>query len=125
MHYQVRQPQGKLVRVTKGHVFNVAADIRRSSPTFQQWVGIELSETNLRQVWIPVGFAHGFLVLSDVAECQYKTTAYYAPEHERCIAWDDPSLNIQWPIEELGALQITMSLKDTNGARLSEVELFA
>jgi dTDP-4-dehydrorhamnose 3,5-epimerase len=97
LHYQIQQPQGKLVRVVRGAVFDVAVDIRKSSPTFGRWVGLELCEEDHRQLWVPVGFAHGFLVLSDTAEFLYKTTDYYAPEYERCIAWDDPRLAIEWP----------------------------
>jgi dTDP-4-dehydrorhamnose 3,5-epimerase len=97
LHYQLHRPQGKLVRVVAGAVFDVAVDIRRDSPTFGQWAGEVLSADNKRQLWVPPGLAHGFLVLSDSAEFLYKTTDYYAPEHERCIAWNDPTLGIQWP----------------------------
>ena len=99
LHYQIQQPQGKLVRVVQGAVFDVAVDIRKSSPTFGQWVGEILSAENKRQMWVPEGFAHGFVVLSDTAECLYKTTNYYAPEHERCIVWNDPAIALQWPID--------------------------
>ena len=99
LHYQIQQPQGKLVRVVQGEVFDVAVDIRKSSPTFGQWVGEILSAENKRQMWVPEGFAHGFVVLSDTAECLYKTTNYYAPEHERCIVWNDPAIALQWPID--------------------------
>lgn len=119
LHYQVRQPQGKLVRVVRGAVFDVAVDIRRGSNTFGQWVGTELSEDNHRQLWIPPGFAHGFLVLSESADFLYKTTDYYAPEHERCIAWNDPAIGIQWPT---GAPPL-LSSKDQLGKLLSESEL--
>ena len=98
LHYQIQQPQGKLVRVVVGEVFDVAVDIRRSSPSFGQWFGAMLSAENKRQMWVPPGFAHGFCVTSDVAEFLYLTTDYYAPEHERCIRWDDPDLNITWPL---------------------------
>ncbi len=98
LHYQVQQPQGKLVRVVRGAVFDVAVDIRRGSPTFGQWVGQELSEDNRRQLWVPPGFAHGFVVLSEMAEFLYKTTDYYAPQFERSLAWDDPVLAIRWPV---------------------------
>ena len=97
LHYQIQQPQGKLVRVVQGAVFDVAVDIRKSSPTFGQWVGEELSADNHRQLWVPPGFAHGFLVLSETAEFLYKTTEYYAPQHERCIAWNDGAIGINWP----------------------------
>ena len=99
LHYQVEQPQGKLVRVVQGEVFDVAVDIRKGSPTFGQWVGEILSAENKRQLWIPPGLAHGFVVLSETAEFLYKTTDYYAPAHERCIAWNDPELAITWPID--------------------------
>ncbi|MGK2915723.1 MAG: dTDP-4-dehydrorhamnose 3,5-epimerase [Porticoccaceae bacterium] len=121
LHYQIRQPQGKLVRVVRGAVFDVAVDIRRSSATFGQWVGVELSEDNHRQLWVPAGFAHGFLVLSDSAEFLYKTTDYYAPEHERCIRWDDSDIGIAWPLD--GAPLV--SAKDTSGSSLANVEMFA
>jgi dTDP-4-dehydrorhamnose 3,5-epimerase len=113
LHYQVQQPQGKLVRVTAGEVFDVVVDIRRDSPTFGQWVGEILSADNKRQLWIPPGLAHGFVVLSEHAEFLYKTTDYYAPEHERCIAWNDPTLAIQWPA--LNGLP-QLSVKDAAGA---------
>lgn len=120
LHYQIRQPQGKLIRVVRGEVFDVAVDIRRSSPTFGQWVGQILSAENKRQLWVPEGFAHGFVVLSDTAECLYKTTDYFAPEHERCIAWNDPAIGIQWPIECAPVL----SVKDRQGTSLAEAEHF-
>jgi len=112
LHYQVQQPQGKLVRVTRGAVFDVAVDIRKSSPTFGQWVGVELTEDNYKQLWVPPGLAHGFMVLSDTADFLYKTTDYYAPEHERCIAWNDETLNIKWP--DIDVL-IRLSAKDQVG----------
>ena len=121
LHYQIQQPQGKLVRVVRGAVFDVAVDIRKGSPTFGKWVGIELSEDNRKQLWIPVGFAHGFLVTSDSAEFLYKTTDYYAPEHERCIAWNDSSIGIQWP---LGATP-QLSAKEILGQPLASAEVFA
>lgn len=111
LHYQVEQPQGKLVRVVQGEVFDVAVDIRKGSPTFGQWVGEILSAENKRQLWIPPGLAHGFVVLSETAEFLYKTTDYYAPAHERCIAWDDPELAITWPIDGAPSL----SAKDAAG----------
>jgi dTDP-4-dehydrorhamnose 3,5-epimerase len=121
LHYQIQQPQGKLVRVVRGSVFDVAVDIRRSSPTFGRWGGEELSESNHKQLWVPPGFAHGFLVLSDVAEFLYKTTDYYAPAHERCIAWDDETLAIGWP--NAGGRPV-LSAKDALGLRLRAAELF-
>jgi dTDP-4-dehydrorhamnose 3,5-epimerase len=114
LHYQVQQPQGKLVRVVRGAVFDVAVDIRRASATFGQWVGFELSEENHRQLWVPPHFAHGFLVLSETADFLYKTTEYYAPQHERCIAWNDPEIDIQWPV----GMQPLLSSKDQLGASL-------
>ncbi len=113
LHYQLNQPQGKLVRVVAGEVFDVAVDIRRDSPTFGQWVGEILSGDNKRQLWVPPGLAHGFVVLSDSAEFLYKTTDYYAPEHERCIAWNDPTLAIQWPVLNQ---PFQLSAKDVAGA---------
>lgn len=121
LHYQIRQPQGKLVRVVQGVVFDVAVDLRKSSPTFGQWVGQTLSAENKRQMWMPEGFAHGFLVLSESAEFLYKTTDYYAPEHERCIAWNDSTLNIEWP----NGLTPTLSAKDAQGKLFVEAEVFA
>ena len=121
LHYQIQQPQGKLVRVVRGAVFDVAVDIRRSSPTFGRWVGEKLSEDNHRQLWVPPGFAHGFVVLSDTAEFLYKTTDYYAPEHERCIAWNDPSLAIDWQLDGVAPL---LSAKDAAGLSLESAELF-
>ncbi|WP_236169990.1 dTDP-4-dehydrorhamnose 3,5-epimerase [Pseudomonas parasichuanensis] len=120
LHYQVRQPQGKLVRVVQGEVFDVAVDIRRSSPTFGQWVGAHLSAENKCQLWVPEGFAHGFVVLSETAEFLYKTTDFYAPAHERCIAWNDPQIGISWPLDDAPQL----SAKDSVGKRLAEAELF-
>lgn len=121
LHYQIQQPQGKLVRVVAGEVFDVVVDIRKSSPTFGQWVGEVLSAENKRQLWVPEGFAHGFVVLSEFAEFLYKTTDYYAPAHERCIAWNDPALGIRWPVTGEPAL----SGKDQQGALLSDAEVFA
>jgi len=120
LHYQIKQPQGKLVRVVSGKVFDVAVDIRKSSPTFGQWVGEIISEENKRQMWIPEGFAHGFIVLSDRADFLYKTTDYYAPEHERCIIWNDPDLNIDWHYDG----DPILSNKDKNGVPLSGAEVF-
>jgi dTDP-4-dehydrorhamnose 3,5-epimerase len=124
LHYQVKQPQGKLVRVVRGSVFDVAVDIRRSSPTFGRWVGAELSEHNQHELWVPPGFAHGFFVLSESADFLYKTTEYYAPEHERCIAWDDPEIGVAWPVAEAGLAAPLLSAKDARGARLREAEVF-
>ncbi len=120
LHYQIQQPQGKLVRVVHGAVYDVAVDIRRSSPTYGQYVGAELSSENKRMLWIPEGFAHGFLVLSDVAEFLYKTTNYWAPEFERTIAWNDPTLGISWPTE----MPPVLSQKDQQGQLLSSAEQF-
>lgn len=121
LHYQIEQAQGKLVRVTDGMVFDVAVDLRKSSPTFGQWVGEILSADNKRQMWVPEGFGHGFVVLSDSADFLYKTTAYYAPQHERCIAWNDPDLAIAWQFDGTPSL----SAKDANGAPLRSAEVFA
>jgi len=120
LHYQIRQPQGKLVRVVAGEVFDVAVDIRKNSPTFGRWVGHTLSAENKQQVWIPAGFAHGYLVLSDYAELLYKATDYWAPEHERRIAWNDPDLAIGWPLEGTPIL----SAMDANGVALARAEVF-
>lgn len=120
LHYQIRQPQGKLVRVVRGAVFDVAVDMRRSSPTFGQWAGCELTEDNHRQFWIPPGFAHGFLVLSELADFLYKTTDYYAPEHERCLAWNDPTVAVDWPLTG----EPLLSGKDRVGRTLDECEAF-
>ncbi len=120
LHYQVRQPQGKLVRVIQGTIFDVAVDLRRNSPTFGVWEGIELSEKNRRQLWVPSGFAHGFLVLSDHAEVLYKTTDYYAPEYERTILWNDAALAIKWPTGD----EVKLSDKDREGVSFAEAELF-
>lgn len=120
LHYQIQSPQGKLVRVVSGEVFDVAVDMRRSSPTFGKWVGALLSAENKHQLWIPEGFAHGFVVLSDSAEFLYKTTDYYAPNHERCLLWNDPEIAIAWPIAEAPIL----SAKDAKGLSLSEAEVY-
>ncbi len=120
LHYQIKQPQGKLVRVIQGEIFDVAIDIRRSSPNFGQWVGFNLSAENKRVAWIAPGFAHGFLVLSEVTDFLYKTTDYYAPEHERCIIWNDPTLGIEWPLE----VEPLLSAKDRAGLPLREAEVF-
>jgi dTDP-4-dehydrorhamnose 3,5-epimerase len=123
LHYQVRQAQGKLVRVSAGEVWDVAVDVRRSSPTFGRWVGEILSAENHHQLWIPAGFAHGYLVLSESADFQYKTTDFYAPEHERSIAWDDPELAIAWPLPP--GMQPLLSAKDRAAVRFREAEVFA
>lgn len=120
LHYQIRQPQGKLVRVIAGEIYDVAVDIRKSSPTFGKWTGIVLSAANKKICWLPAGFAHGFLVMSDIAEVQYKTTDYYAPEHERCIAWNDRDLAISWPL----ASEPILSPKDRAGLPLEQAEVF-
>jgi dTDP-4-dehydrorhamnose 3,5-epimerase len=120
LHYQLRQPQGKLVRVVAGEVFDVVVDLRRTSATFGRWVGERLSAENKRVLWIPPGFAHGFLVLSETADFLYKTTDYYAPEHERVIAWNDPELAIAWPL----AGAPTLSARDAAGARFRDAEVF-
>lgn len=120
LHYQIKHPQGKLVRVVQGEVFDVAVDLRKSSKTFGQWVGEILSGENKRQLWIPEGFAHGFVVLSDSAEFLYKTTDYYAPVHERCIAWNDDALGIAWP----AGVKPVLSAKDAQGKLLHQAEVF-
>ena len=120
LHYQIEQAQGKLVRVVRGAVFDVAVDIRKDSPTYGQWVGATLTEDNHRQLWVPPGLAHGFLVLSESADFLYKTTDYYSPEHERCIRWDDPQLAIAWPSVEAA---IQLSAKDQAGRWLAEADL--
>ncbi len=121
LHYQIQQPQGKLVRVVRGAVFDVTVDIRKSSATFGQWVGVELTEDNHRQLWIPPGFAHGFYVLSDSADFLYKTTDYYAPEFERSLVWNDPNIGIVWPLDT----QPIVSAKDAQGMSLTDAEVFA
>jgi dTDP-4-dehydrorhamnose 3,5-epimerase len=125
LHYQLQQPQGKLVRVVRGRVFDVAVDIRKSSPTFGKWVGAELSEDNHRQFWVPPGFAHGFVVLSDSADFLYKTTDYYAPQHERCIAWNDPAIGIDWRLGAAGLTEPLLSAKDKAGVPLHLAAVFA
>ncbi len=120
LHYQVQQAQGKLVRVTAGEVYDVVVNLRRSSPTFGRWIGMHLSAENKRQLWVPEGFAHGFVVLSEFAECLYKTTDYYAPEHERCIRWDDPTLAIDWPLKDTPQL----SAKDQTGLNFVDAQVF-
>jgi len=120
LHYQIQNAQGKLVRVVQGTVFDVAVDIRKSSTTFGKWVGVELSDTNNRQLWVPPGFAHGFLVLSETADFLYKTTDYYAPQHERAIVWNDGEIGIDWP----SGVEPKLSTKDAEGLSLSTAEVF-
>lgn len=122
LHYQRQQAQGKLVRAASGAVFDVAVDVRRSSPTFGRWVGYELSEQNQRQMWVPPGFAHGFVVLSESADFLYKTTDYYAPEHERSLAWNDPTVGVEWPLQ---GMEPQLSAKDLAGKPLGECETYA
>ena len=122
LHYQIQQPQGKLVRVTRGSVFDVAVDIRKASVNFGKWVGVELSEENNRQLWVPPGFAHGFLVTGESADFLYKTTDYYAPEFERSLAWDDASVGVEWP---LNSMMPQLSAKDRAGSLLSNAEVFS
>jgi len=122
LHYQIQQPQGKLVRVVAGEVFDVAVDLRKGSPTCGRWVGVSLSAENKRQLWVPEGFAHGFLVVSEKAEFLYKTTDFYAPEHERCIAWNEPTLAIDWPVQ--AGEEPVVSAKDAQGVSINEAELF-
>jgi dTDP-4-dehydrorhamnose 3,5-epimerase len=121
LHYQIVQPQGKLVRVVNGEVFDVAVDIRRGSPTFGKWAGVMLSAENKRIAWVPAGFAHGFLVMSETADFLYKTTDYYAPQHERAIAWNDPVIGIQWP---LAGIVPVLSAKDQKAVLLAQAEVF-
>ncbi len=123
LHYQMIHPQGKLVRVTEGEVFDVAVDIRKSSPTFGQWAGVHLSSDNHRMLWVPPGFAHGFLVLSETADFLYKCTDYYAPEDDRCIRWNDPDIGIAWPMGDIEAP--VLSAKDSKGAWLKEAKAYA
>lgn len=123
LHYQIQQPQGKLVRVTHGRVIDVAVDLRKSSPTFGKHVAVELSGENKRLLWVPPGFAHGFYVLSESADFLYKCTEYYAPQHERSLLWNDPALGIDWQL--VGGVTPTLSAKDSQGKRLAESEVFA
>ncbi len=122
LHYQIQQPQGKLARVISGEVFDVAVDLRTSSPTFGQWVGEILSAENKKMLWVPPGFAHGFYVLSEMAEFLYKCTDYYAPEYERCVRWDDSALAVDWPL--LAGLPPQLSAKDLAGASLQDAEVY-
>ncbi len=123
LHYQIKHPQGKLVRVTRGEVFDVAVDMRRFSPQFGQWVGVTLSESNRRQLWVPEGFAHGFYVVSESADFQYKCTDYYHPEFERSLKWDDPSVGVEWPIA--AGTQPLLAEKDAAGLPLAQCDSFA
>ncbi len=123
LHYQIRQPQGKLVRVTSGRVFDVAVDMRRSSPRCGQWAGVELSADNRRQLWVPPGFAHGFVVLSDSADFLYKATDYYAPQFERALAWNDPHVDVRWPLEQLRQAP-ALSAKDAAAPAWAQAEFF-
>ncbi|MDO9322595.1 MAG: dTDP-4-dehydrorhamnose 3,5-epimerase, partial [Pseudomonas sp.] len=125
LHYQLQQAQGKLVRVVAGEVFDVAVDLRQSSATFGHWVGELLSADNKRQMWVPEGFAHGFLVLSENAEFLYKTTDYYAPQHERCLLWSDISVAIDWPLTRLGGAPLQLSGKDQVGSVLAAAQVYA
>lgn len=120
LHYQIQHPQGKLVRVVRGSVFDVAVDIRKSSPNFGRWVGAELNERNRRVLWVPPGFAHGFLVTSESADFLYKTTDYWRQQHERCIHWNDPTIGIDWPLDG----EPTVSVKDSQGRNIADAEVF-
>ncbi|ODT38633.1 MAG: dTDP-4-dehydrorhamnose 3,5-epimerase [Lautropia sp. SCN 70-15] len=121
LHYQIRQPQGKLVRVVRGAIFDVAVDLRKSSPTFGRWFGVELTEDNHCQLWVPPGFGHGFLVLSESADVLYKATDYYAPEHERSLLWNDPAVGVEWPLDGTEPL---LSAKDAAGLPLAQCEVY-
>jgi len=122
LHYQIEQPQGKLVRVVRGEVFDVAVDLRRSSPHFGRWAGATLSAENRQELWIPPGFGHGFLVISDVADVEYKCSDYYSPEHDRAICWNDPDLGIEWPLDD--GEEPLLSVKDTNAPLFSAAETY-
>jgi dTDP-4-dehydrorhamnose 3,5-epimerase len=121
LHYQIKQPQGKLVRALRGEIFDVAVDVRRDSPQFGQWFGLVLSEENRKMLWIPPGFAHGFLVMSEFAEVAYKASDLYAPEHERSLLWNDPAIGIEWPLDA----EPTLSAKDAAGVPLAQAETYA
>lgn len=123
LHYQIKNPQGKLVRVTSGEVFDVAVDMRQSSPQFGQWVGVLLSASNHRQLWVPPGFAHGFYVVSESADFQYKCTDYYSPEYERSLAWNDPTVGVEWPI--INGTEPVLAAKDAAGLALAQCDTFA
>lgn len=121
LHYQIKQPQGKLVRTVQGEIFDVVVDLRKSAKTFGQWVGVHLSAENKKQLWVPEGFAHGFVVLSELAEVLYKTTDYYVPEFERSLLWNDPTLNIDWPLKD----EPKLAAKDAAAKRFADAEFFA
>ena len=121
LHYQIEQPQGKLVRVVTGEVFDAVVDLRRSSPTFGRWEGVVLSAQNKRMLWVPPGFGHGYMVLSEAADFLYKTTDYYAPQHERCVLWNDPAIGVQWP---LAGAEPVLSAKDRVGKLLADAEVY-
>lgn len=121
LHYQIEQPQGKLVRAVTGEVFDAVVDLRRGSPTFGKWEGVVLSAQNKRMLWVPPGFAHGYLVLSEFADFLYKTTDYYAPQHERCVLWNDPAIGVQWPLD---GRQPTLSAKDLLGVPLADAQVY-
>ena len=123
LHYQIKNPQGKLVRVTRGEVFDVAVDMRKSSPQFGQWVGVSLSESNHRQLWVPAGFAHGFYVVSESADFQYKCTDYYSPDHERSLLWNDPAVGVEWPI--IDGTEPVLAAKDAAGLAFAQCDSFA
>lgn len=120
IHYQIQQPQGKLVRVVQGEVFDIAVDLRKESPNFGKWIGVHLSDQNQQMLWVPPGFGHGFVVTSDTAEFLYKTTDFYAPKHERCIIWNDPTLSVTWP----SGLSISLSEKDKNGSFFTDADVY-
>ena len=122
LHYQIRQPQGKLVRVVSGEVFDVAVDLRKSSPTYSRWFGVILSAANKQSLWVPPGFAHGFLVLSETAEFEYKCTDFYAPDHERSVLWNDPDIGIEWPIT--ADMEALLSDKDSRAPGLSDADVY-
>lgn len=123
LHYQIKNPQGKLVRVTQGEVFDVAVDMRKSSATFGQWVGVSLSESNQRQLWVPPGFAHGFYVVSASADFQYKCTDYYAPEHERSLLWNDSTVGVEWPVD--AGMEPVLAAKDSAGLAFGQCDYYA
>ncbi len=125
LHYQVQQAQGKLIRVTQGEIFDVCVNLQRNHPEFGRWTGVRLSETNKKQLWVPPGFAHGFLVLRDNTDVLYKTTDYYSPRDERCLKWNDPTIAIGWPLDQIDASALTLTEKDKAGASLVDADTFA